>query len=122
MSEAKTFEDLIVWQKSMDLVESVYVLSSGFPADERFGLTQQIRRSAVSIPSNIAEGQGRESNADFIRLLVIARGSANELLTQLKIALRLQMVQDSNLEEIVNNLYEVKRMLSGLISSIKTRN
>ena len=80
------FTDLIVWQKAMELVRAVYALSKAFPADERYALTDQIRRAAVSIPSNIAEGYGRSSNADYGHFLAIARGSLYEVMTQVQVA------------------------------------
>lgn len=87
----KSYQDLIAWQKAMDLVEAVYHLSARFPSDERFGLTAQVRRAAVSIPSNIAEGQAR-SPRDFARFLDIAQGSLAETETQLLIGSRLKFV------------------------------
>lgn len=85
----RNYTDLIAWQKAMDFVHRVYALTSGFPGDERFGLTSQLRRAAVSIPSNIAEGEGRETPGDFIRFLAIAHGSLREVETQLRISQRL---------------------------------
>ena len=84
----QSFRDLIVWQKAMDYVELVDRSTTRFPRDERFGLTSQLRRSAVSIPSNIAEGQGRKSTVEFLRFLDIARGSPNEAQTPILIAAR----------------------------------
>ena len=86
----RTFRDLLVWQKSMVLVTDVYRASSEFPTHERYGLSSQIRRCAVSIPSNIAEGFGRHSATDYIRFLTIANGSLYELQTQIEIALNLE--------------------------------
>ena len=89
MSTIKSYRDLDVWQKSMDFVEDVYKALSNFPKEERFGICDQIRRAAVSIPSNIAEGFGRDSDTDFAHFLTIARGSLFEVATQLEIASRL---------------------------------
>ena len=89
MSTIKSYRDLDVWRKSMDFVEDVYKALSNFPKEERFGICDQIRRAAVSIPSNIAEGFGRDSDTDFAHFLTIARGSLFEVATQLEIASRL---------------------------------
>ena len=85
----KSYRDLIVWQRSIELSLAVYRVSSGFPAEERFGITSQLRRSAVSVPSNIAEGYGRNTRKDYKQFLAIARGSTLELQTQMLIALKL---------------------------------
>ena len=85
MSEIKSFRDLMVWQKSMQLVTDLYRLTSDFPKTESYGLTSQLRRAAVSVPSNIAEGYGRHSTSDYIRFLQIAIGSLYELQTQVEI-------------------------------------
>ena len=89
MATVKTYRDLEVWQKSMTFVEEVYKTVKTFPREEQYGLSDQIRRAAVSIPSNIAEGFGRDSNAEFLRFLAIARGSLYEVSTHLEIAHRL---------------------------------
>ena len=89
MATVKTYRDLEVWQKSIAFVEDVYKAVKTFPREEQYGLSDQIRRAAVSIPSNIAEGFGRDSNAEFLRFLAIARGSLYEVSTQLEIAHRL---------------------------------
>ena len=89
MATVKTYRDLEVWQKAMAFVEDVYKAVKTFPREEQYGLSDQIRRAAVSIPSNIAEGFGRDSNAEFLRFLAIARGSLYEVSTQLEIAHRL---------------------------------
>ncbi|TAK04257.1 four helix bundle protein [Patescibacteria group bacterium] len=112
MNNEKTgsYQDLIVWQKAMDLVVGVYEITKDFPTDERYGIVSQMRRSAVSIPSNIAEGYRRKSEVDFQRFLRIAYGSASELETQLLIAQRLRYGPasfartDALLEEILKML------------------
>jgi four helix bundle protein len=114
MAKVNGFMDLIGWQKSMDLVEEVYRVSASFPADERFGLTAQVRRAAVSIPSNVAEGYGRSTKADYIRFIDIAKGSANEVETQLRIAQRLRFVKVQNSERALAMAVEVQRILRGL--------
>jgi len=115
----KNFKDLIAWQKAMDLVEMVYRLTSAFPADERFGLTSQLRRAAVSVPSNIAEGQGRNSNGDFGRFLTIAYASLRELETQLLIAVRLGYIEKADFQPVQDHCDETGRVLNGLMNSLK---
>jgi len=105
-------KDLEVWKKSMDLVEDIYALSKFFPDDEKFGLTNQIRRASVSIPSNISEGAARKSDKEFIQFLYIALGSLSELETQYLIAVRLKYIIEN--KEIENKINEVKKMIVGL--------
>ena len=112
----KTYKTLVVWQKSIDLVEVVYRISKSFPDDEKFNLTSQSRRCAVSIPSNIAEGHGRKSNGDFSRFLKIAFGSSSELETQILIAHRLEILSKKEYDEISELLTYVRKMLSSLIT------
>ena len=109
------YKDLIVWQKSMDLVEKVYQLTATFPQEERFGLTSQIRRCAVSIPSNIAEGAGRKSKKVFRNFLEISNGSINELKTQLEISKRIGFISENELENIFDICNEVQKMTITLI-------
>ena len=120
MVKIEGYKDLIAWQKAMDLVEAVYRASGRFPAEERFGLTAQIRRAAVSVPSNIAEGYSRPGRADYIRFLNIARGSANEIETQLLIAERLGFMEREKLTGIIDIVQEVQRILKGLVSSLRS--
>jgi four helix bundle protein len=115
----KNFKDLIAWQKAMDLVEMVYRLTSQFPSDERFGLTSQLRRAAVSIPSNIAEGQGRNSNGDFGRFLNIAYGSLREVETQLLISVRLKYIGQNDFQPVQDLCDETGRILNGLMNKLK---
>ncbi|WP_457617998.1 four helix bundle protein [Lutibacter sp.] len=104
-------KELDVWIKSIDLVESIYKISNTFPDTEKFGLTSQIRRATVSIPSNIAEGAGRKGNKEFIQFLYMALGSLTELDTQYLIAVRLNYInKDKELELLIN---DVKRLLLG---------
>ena len=118
----KTFRDILVWQKSMSFVTEIYNESKSFPKEEVYGLTSQIRRSAVSIPSNISEGFGREGVADYLRFLNIGIASLFELQTQLEIAFNLKYLS----EKVFKNLYElsreIERMLSSFIRSIKSKN
>lgn len=90
--QIKSFRDLIVWQKAMDLVEMIYTVTKQFPADERYALTSQLKRASGSVPSNIAEGYGRNSTADYIRFLQIVLGSLYEVQTQLELGCRLGFV------------------------------
>ena len=115
---ARDYRDLLVWQKAMDLAKQVYEVSKLFPSTEQFGLTSQIRRSAVSIVSNIAEGQGRETPGDFARFLNIARGSLSELQTQLILAKNLELCDSDKAAPILANSEEVGRMLRGLRNSL----
>ena len=111
--ELAPFKNLIVWQKAMELVRMVYQASKKFPADERYALTDQLRRAVVSIPSNIAEGSGRASNKDYAHFLSIARGSLYETLTQLQIAQDLGYLDEY---DSCNDLaQEVGRMLTSLM-------
>jgi four helix bundle protein len=114
-----SYRDLIVWQKAMDLTKQVYQLTKSFPRDEIYGLTSQIRRCSVSIPSNIAEGRGRNSNKEFIRFLYISLGSLYELQTQLELALAFQYI--SNVDEVNNASIEIEKMLNALINSKKEK-
>ncbi|MEQ1593259.1 MAG: four helix bundle protein [Thiobacillaceae bacterium] len=109
--------DLQVWQISILLVKEIYVLTSRFPADERYGLTSQMRRSAVSVPSNIAEGSARLGNKEFLHFLGIARGSLSELETQLVIARTLDYAAETtSLEKQIDDIFG---LLGGLINAIK---
>ncbi len=113
-----SYRDLIVWQKAMVLVTLVYKLSKKFPEDEKFGLTSQIKKSSVSIPSNIAEGYGRKYSKDYSRFLQIARGSLYECQTQFEIALNLDFVNSEDLKAISQISLEVEKMLNSLINKI----
>lgn len=109
------YKELKIWQKSMDLVEKVYKITSNFPIEEKFGLISQIQRCAVSIPSNIAEGAGRNSNKEFRNFLGIANGSTNELNTQLLLSIRIGYVKEEDLDEIINLITEIQKMNFTLI-------
>jgi len=112
------FEKLTVWQKAMELTDQVYRVTAEFPGDERFGLTNQIRRSAVSIASNIAEGASRSSVTDYARFIEIASGSLFELVTQLTIAVRQKFLSNSHFETLYSDSEEISKMLSGLRRSL----
>jgi four helix bundle protein len=112
-------QELRVWQQAMDLVEQIYQISAAFPDGEKYGLTSQIRRSAVSVPSNIAEGAARGSSKEYIRFLYIARGSLSELETQLLIGQRLSYVNDATLT--IDLIHQVSGLLGGLIRYLHSR-
>lgn len=112
---------LQVWQKSMDIVEEIYSITKKFPREEIFGLTQQMRRSAISIPSNIAEGCSRKGVLETTQFLYIATASLSELETQILISERIAYLSDIATEEIIFKLEEIKRMLVGLIKSYKSK-
>ena len=117
--QIRSHRDLIVWQKSMDLVVAVYDLSKDFPKEETYGLTSQLRRAAVSIPANIAEGQGRRLPGEFKQFLAHARGSLLELDTHLELARRLRYIKDADHAALQRRVDEVGRLLNGLLASIK---
>lgn len=115
------YSDLLVWQKAMDLVTSIYKMTAAFPDEERFGLTSQIRRAAVSIPSNIAEGHGRKATGAYLNHLSIALGSVMELETQLHIALRLNFIDAAACTPLLSQTDEIGRMPGGLKKSISSQ-
>ncbi len=113
--------DLEVWKKAIELATEIYRVTSGFPEEEKFGLVSQMRRAAVSIASNIAEGAARQSKKEFLQFLSIAAGSTSELNTQLTIASRIGMGDMSRLKAIDDELDRIARMLQGLIRSVKEK-
>ena len=117
----RSHHNLNVWKQAMALVKNIYKITSTFPASEIYGLTNQIRRSAVSIPSNIAEGAARSGNKEFLKFLFIARGSLSELETQLLIASELGYIQESENQNIISEIEEIFGLLGGLIKSIQKR-
>ena len=117
----KNYKELKVWQKSYKLCLDVYRITGIFPKEEMYGLTSQMRRSAVSVPSNIAEGYGRKTTADYIRFLYIAYGSLCELETQIMLAGDLNYLDDGKLVGLKANISEVERMLKALISSLENK-
>ena len=114
-----SYKDLIVWQKSMDLVVMVYEITSQFPQTEIYSLTSQMRRCAISIPSNIAEGRYRGTRKDFLRFIRIAFGSGAELETQVEIAKRLPIGRKINFSRLDDALSQIMRMLNKMILSLK---
>ena len=113
-----SYRELIVWRKSVDLVTEIYTATAKFPREEVFGLTSQLRRCAVSVPSNIAEGQGRATKGEFIQFLSHARGSLFELETQLYIAGKLGYLSHERLQDLEVQAEEVARILNGLLSKL----
>ena len=116
------FEKLKVWQKAMDIAEEVYKLCLLLPDDEKFNLIHQIKKCAVSIPSNIAEGSGRNYNKEFIQFLGIANGSTFELITQLILAKRLKLVSEEIVQPLINQLVEVSNMSFSFQKTLKQNN
>lgn len=114
----KNYTELFALQKAMDLVDAVYALSSTFPREELYGLTSQIRRAAVSVPSNIAEGQGRWTTGEFVQFLGVANGSLREVETQVHIAVRQKYVPAADAEAAFRLAAEVCRLLYGLKNSL----
>lgn len=116
-----SFQDLEVWQKAMDLVVESYRASKSFPSDERYGLTAQIRRSAVSVPSNIAEGRGRFGLGGFLYHLSVATGSLMELETQFLIAQRLEYLEPADARTVFERTAEVRRLLAGMVRALRAK-
>ncbi|HEY0070161.1 MAG TPA: four helix bundle protein [Chloroflexia bacterium] len=118
----RSYKDLVAWQKSVDLVEAVYVATRSWPREEIYGLTLQVRRAVVSVSSNIAEGQGRAAIREFVHHLRIARGSLFEVETQLIIAQRLGYIDPNHANVFLSQVAEVSRLLSGLLRSLSATN
>lgn len=119
MSDINDFKDLRIWQKGMDIAEKCYFLTKLFPKDELYGMVQQIRRAAASIPANIAEGYGRRSTAEYIRFLNIAQGSINELETHITLSQRVGLGNKADIESIIFLLREESRMIIALIKKLE---
>ena len=111
-------KDLFVWQRSMDLVETVYRLTGSFPSAEQWGLVSQMRRAAISVPSNIAEGYGRQATGEYRHHVSIGRGSLLELETQILLASRLKYLQPADAESVLKEIDEISRMLATLVSKL----
>ena len=116
-----SYRNLIVWQKSVALVTDIYTLTKSFPQEEKFGIVSQLNRASVSIPSNIAEGWGRESSKNYLQFLRISRGSLMEKETLLEISKNLNYINDSEFKVISDNIEEVSKILQGLIKSIQQK-
>lgn len=121
MVTIKNYRDLIAWQKAMEFVTAVYQTTAQFPREEIYGLTSQLRRAAVSIPSNIAEGHGRNSTRDFIKFLSIAYGSLNETQTQLMIGKNLGYLTKPPCDQLLEHSYELARLINGLSRSLTAK-
>ncbi len=117
----QSYRDLIVWKKSVDLVKQVYAATDAFPAAEQYGLVSQMRRAAISIPSNIAEGFSRNYRKEFSQFASVAFGSGAELETQLFISKELDFIKDDDFAKIQSQLQEIMKMLNKLISSLKSK-
>jgi len=114
------YKELIVWRKSIDLVTDIYAVTSIFPKEELYGLTSQIRRSSISIPSNIAEGHSRRSTNDYVQFLKIARGSCAELETQLIISKNLDYLNLEKFQILIEKASEISKMLNAVITKLQT--
>ena len=119
MSVIKTYRDLLVWQRAMDLAKVVYLSTQAFPKTEQFGLTNQLRRAVVSIASNVAEGNGRGSTQDYVRFLHIARGSLFESQTQIDLAQRLAYLSAADALPLLSLCNEIERMLNTILTKLQ---
>ena len=120
MEEKKwPFEDLRVWQESMNWVEEIYLKSQNFPAQEQYGLNRQLRRAALSVPLNISEGRGRHHKKEYIQFLYTARGSLYEVITCLKLAVRLKFIKKEKIDELQGQSNQIHRQLNALIKSLR---
>ena len=120
MNKSINYKDLVVWQKAIDLATWVYGLTSRFPKEEIYGIVSQMRRASVSIPSNIAEGQSRQHKNEFIQFLSIAKGSLSELETQLIISGKLKYISEKELNEGMERIDDISKLLYSLIKKLKT--
>jgi four helix bundle protein len=116
---ADSFRDLLVWQKAMELATAVYRVTERFPRSEQYGLTNQLCRAVVAVPSDIAEGKGRLSKREFIQMLARARGSLFEVVTQIEISKNLDFMSEADFTRIAKQCAEVGRLLNGLIRAIR---
>lgn len=121
MSTINSYKDLKIWQNGIELVEVIYKVTNSFPQSELYGLTSQIRRSAVSVPSNIAEGWGRGYNVNFLHFIKIARGSLYELETQLIIGNKIKLITIEDFEKIQNLILIESKMINSFISTLKNK-
>ena len=116
---AESYRDIKAWQKSMALVTEVYRVTSNFPRQEMYGLAGQVRKASTSVPSNIAEGKGRQTKKDYLQFLYRARGSSLEVQTQLEIARNLEFLDDATFAKIIEQAAEAGRVLNGLITNVE---
>jgi len=121
MSNINSYKDLKIWQKGIELVELIYKITISFPINEQYGITSQIKRSSVSVPSNIAEGWGRGYNSNFLQFIKIARGSLYELETQIIIAYKIQLISEEDFEIIQNLILIESKMINSFITSLKNK-
>lgn len=119
--QVKNHRDLITWQKGIKLVAAIYQVTKSFPREETYGLTSQMRRSAVPIPANVAEGQGRRTPGEFIQFLGVARGSLYELDTHLEIAICLNYILSESAQQLQLQIQEVTRLVNGLLHSLEAK-
>ena len=117
--EIRDFKDLVVWQKGMQLARQVYQLTQSFPAEEKFGLVSQMRRAAVSVPSNIAEGQARNTTGEFVQFVSHAEGSLAELDTRVRLSIELRFCHEAAVKSIQELIIEEQKMLKSLRRSLK---
>ena len=121
MSEIKSYKDLLIWQKGIDLVIKLYELVEDFPKEEMYALTSQLKRASVSIPSNIAEGYGRNSSQSYIHFVSISRGSLFELETQLLVAQKLKFIKNETLfSDLMNQITEESKMINSFINKLES--
>ncbi len=119
MTEVKDFHDLRVWQGAMNLAEQVYRITGRFPKTEMYGLTTQLRRAAISVPSNIAEGHARESRKEYLHFLSVAQSPLSELSTQLELPKRLQYISCNEFQEVISNATSLRKQLFALRSALQ---
>ena len=119
--EIKSYRDLLVWQKGVDLAVDCYRFTEGFPKSELYSLTGQMRRAAVSVPSNVAEGAARQHTPEFIQHLSIAAGSLAEFETQVEISRRLQFIREESAAQVYQQTDEISRMLGSLLRSLRAK-
>ena len=117
----KSYRELVAWQRAMDLAEQVYSATQSWPSEERYGLTSQVKRAVVSVPSNIAEGQGRTTTREFLHHLSIARGSLMEVETQILLARRLDYINSEISSNVLECAAEVSKLISGLFRALENR-
>ena len=117
----RSYRDLKVWQRSMDLTVRTYEITRRFPAEEKYGLVSQMRRAAASVPANIAEGQARRSDKEFLQMLGIARGSLAELETFVTLSYRLELIQSETDDSLLEECAEIHRMMNGLMRALSRR-
>jgi four helix bundle protein len=118
MKNISSYKDLLVWQRSMDLVETIYRITAKFPPAEQFGLTSQMRRAAISVPSNIAEGYGRQATGEYRHHLSMGRGSLLELETQALLCRRLKYLEATAADGILSEIEAISKMLAALVSKL----